>query len=228
MGGVLLRNGRIIDPSVGRDQTGDLFVRDGRIAERPEPGEPVEVVDCSGLVVTPGLIDMHTHVLPGLGDFCVPARPGGSGHGGAGGDRRRHQRRRHLRHQPARRDRPPRDPHQGAGLHRPRPALPGHQGLHLPPAAHRRRPREPRRRGPGRQHGAQRRGAGGPQGAGLPRRRPRAQPLLGRGAGGLGRQAGHGAPGPLPPHPGHHAAGAVQQPRGPGTSSPTPSGGRGA
>jgi len=72
MGGVLLQNGRIIDPSVGRDQTGDLFVHDGRIAERPEPGEPVEVVDCSGLVVTPGLIDMHTHVLPGLGDFCVP------------------------------------------------------------------------------------------------------------------------------------------------------------
>ncbi len=72
MAALLLRHGRIIDPSVGRDQVGDLFVRDGCIAERPEPGEAVEVVDCAGLVVTPGLIDMHTHVLPGLGDFCVP------------------------------------------------------------------------------------------------------------------------------------------------------------
>jgi dihydroorotase len=75
MTSVLLQQGRVIDPSVGRDQIMDVLVSDGRIAAladnltaRPEN---TEVVDCRGLVVTPGFIDMHTHVLPGLGDFCV-------------------------------------------------------------------------------------------------------------------------------------------------------------
>ena len=31
-----------------------------------------QLVDAQGLLVTPGLIDLHVHVYPGLGDFCLP------------------------------------------------------------------------------------------------------------------------------------------------------------
>lgn len=38
----------------------------------PTPGTAgINLINCTGLVVTPGLIDLHTHVYPGLGDFCV-------------------------------------------------------------------------------------------------------------------------------------------------------------
>lgn len=64
----LLKGGRIIDPAAGRDEIGDLLLgTDGLIADpaaRLET-EPV-VVDCTGLVVCPGLIDMHVHLrVPG-------------------------------------------------------------------------------------------------------------------------------------------------------------------
>lgn len=42
----------------------------------PTPLPPVDgevVVDCTGRLVTPGLLDLHVHVMPGLGDFCVEA-----------------------------------------------------------------------------------------------------------------------------------------------------------
>ncbi|MCU1458435.1 MAG: amidohydrolase [Actinomycetia bacterium] len=77
---VLLRGGRVIDPALDIDGVADVLVRDGRIAEIgpalvPDDGMPVR--DVSGLVVTPGLIDLHVHVYPGLGDFCLhPDRVG--------------------------------------------------------------------------------------------------------------------------------------------------------
>jgi dihydroorotase len=47
----------------------------GTDAGRAEPA--TDVVDCRGLLVTPGLIDLHVHVYPGLGDFCLhPDRVG--------------------------------------------------------------------------------------------------------------------------------------------------------
>lgn len=61
---LLLSNGRIIDPSRGIDQIGDLLIEDGRIVgvDRPTPAGEGETIECSGLVVTPGLIDMHVHL----------------------------------------------------------------------------------------------------------------------------------------------------------------------
>lgn len=61
---ILLRNGRILDPANRRDEVADLLLVDGRVADpsTPVPQEGVEVVDCTGLVVAPGLIDLHVHL----------------------------------------------------------------------------------------------------------------------------------------------------------------------
>ncbi len=61
---ILIRNGRIIDPANQRDEIGDLFVVDGRIAKQSEAGNQqsaIEEIDATGLIVSPGLIDSHVH-----------------------------------------------------------------------------------------------------------------------------------------------------------------------
>jgi dihydroorotase len=56
-----IKNGRIIDPSIGRDEVADLYVVDGRISARPS-GAECETIDARNLVVAPGLIDIHVHL----------------------------------------------------------------------------------------------------------------------------------------------------------------------
>jgi dihydroorotase len=81
---VVLRGGRVIDPANGLDAVADVVCAAGKIiavgpaaAATIRTGSPATVVDCAGLLVTPGLIDLHVHVYPGLGDFCVhPDRAG--------------------------------------------------------------------------------------------------------------------------------------------------------
>ena len=60
----LLRNGRVIDPANQRDEIADLLIVDGRIADPATlaPGAKVEEINCTGLVVAPGLIDIHVHL----------------------------------------------------------------------------------------------------------------------------------------------------------------------
>ncbi len=61
----LFRNARIIDPASGRDGTGDILVRKGRIveiADRIDLPEGVKVIECDGHVLCPGLIDMRVFV----------------------------------------------------------------------------------------------------------------------------------------------------------------------
>jgi dihydroorotase len=63
----VIRNGRIIDPANKRDEVGDLFIADGKIAAKGDDRE-AEVIDAKGLVVAPGLIDLHVHLRePGFG-----------------------------------------------------------------------------------------------------------------------------------------------------------------
>jgi len=63
---VNIRGGRIIDPASGRDETGDVFIDDGKFAAAPAPG--AAEVDARGLVVCPGFIDIHVHLRePGHG-----------------------------------------------------------------------------------------------------------------------------------------------------------------
>ena len=56
-----IANGRIIDPANNRDETADLWIADGKIID-PMPGKETETIDAVGLVVAPGLIDIHVHL----------------------------------------------------------------------------------------------------------------------------------------------------------------------
>ena len=54
----LIRGGRLIDPSSGRDEEGDLVLRDGVIGDAEAAGEDVDrVLDATGMIVCPGLIE---------------------------------------------------------------------------------------------------------------------------------------------------------------------------
>lgn len=61
---LLIRNGRLVDPSQQIDDRLDLLIEEGfvtRIDRRIEASE-IETLDAEGLIVTPGLIDLHTHL----------------------------------------------------------------------------------------------------------------------------------------------------------------------
>ena len=62
---LLLRGGRVVDPSQSLDEAADVLLRDGRVTHiGRDIGTPddVRVLDVSGLVVCPGLIDLHVHL----------------------------------------------------------------------------------------------------------------------------------------------------------------------
>jgi dihydroorotase len=64
MSTLLLRNGRVIDPSQDFDSKTDLWLKDGRIVGfGPQAGLNADrILDCTGMIVSPGLIDMHVHL----------------------------------------------------------------------------------------------------------------------------------------------------------------------
>ena len=65
---LLLKNARLVDPGSGHDATGDIAFAEGRVAALAQSiaeSEAAEIRDVAGLIVTPGLIDLHTHVYWG-------------------------------------------------------------------------------------------------------------------------------------------------------------------
>jgi dihydroorotase len=65
---ILLRGGRVVDPSQNLDEVGDVLISEGRIeatgrlGEVRRDGDAVETIDCSGFVVSPGFVDVHCHL----------------------------------------------------------------------------------------------------------------------------------------------------------------------
>ena len=60
---LVIKNGRVMDPKSGLDQVSDILVENGKIvkiAPRIDV-EGVQVIDATGLVVAPGLVDIHVH-----------------------------------------------------------------------------------------------------------------------------------------------------------------------
>jgi dihydroorotase len=81
---LVLRGGRVIDPASGRDETVDIAFGGGKVTGIGSdlPASHAEIVDARGLLVVPGLIDLHTHVYWGgtsLGvDAAAVARQSGT------------------------------------------------------------------------------------------------------------------------------------------------------
>jgi dihydroorotase len=63
---LLIRGGHVIDPANKLDAPADVGIISGRVVRvGPDlPARAAQVVDASGLYVTPGLLDIHTHVYP--------------------------------------------------------------------------------------------------------------------------------------------------------------------
>ncbi len=88
MSRILLKGGRLLDPAARRDFRGDLLVAEGRIAavfpeteagrHRPGPAPeppPDRVLDCTGCLVVPGLVDPHVHLREPPQVGAAPAGP---------------------------------------------------------------------------------------------------------------------------------------------------------
>jgi dihydroorotase len=63
---LILKNGRVIDPASGLDRVVGIAFANGKVAAIGDDlGEARETRDVAGLIVAPGLIDLHTHVYWG-------------------------------------------------------------------------------------------------------------------------------------------------------------------
>ena len=83
---LLIRGGRVVDPAYNIDDTLDVLLDDGKIAQISKhlEADGSKVLDASGLVVAPGLVDMHVHLRePGfeaketVATGCAAAARGG-------------------------------------------------------------------------------------------------------------------------------------------------------
>ena len=66
---LLIQNGRVVDPVNGTVSILDLYVENGKVLqlEKDIQTEADRVIDATGLVVCPGLVDLHVHLRdPGL------------------------------------------------------------------------------------------------------------------------------------------------------------------
>jgi hypothetical protein len=71
---LVIKGGRVIDPSVGLDAVRDVAIVAGKIAavEADISGDAADIIDARGKIVAPGLIDIHTHAAR-VAVFAPPA-----------------------------------------------------------------------------------------------------------------------------------------------------------
>ncbi len=73
---ILIRGGRVVDPSQGLDGRYDVAIREGKIAQVAPTIDPAgwrEVIDVGGRIVTPGFVDLHAHVYEGVSHYGINA-----------------------------------------------------------------------------------------------------------------------------------------------------------
>src|ERR1700730_11291550 len=83
---LLIKGGRVIDPSVGLDGIRDVAIAGGRIVavDSNIPGDATETIDARGKIVAPGLIDIHTHAGRGKDSPSLALQNGVTGFVDAG------------------------------------------------------------------------------------------------------------------------------------------------
>lgn len=61
---LIIKGGRVIDPASGKDEVADILISGGKIAkvEAEISADGAEALDANGMIVMPGLIDMHVHL----------------------------------------------------------------------------------------------------------------------------------------------------------------------
>jgi dihydroorotase len=75
---LLVKNGKVIDPSQNIEEQRDVAIQGGKIVlvEKNIPADHArQVLDAAGKIVTPGLIDVHVHVLPYVGETGTEPDP---------------------------------------------------------------------------------------------------------------------------------------------------------
>src|SRR5262245_31332279 len=75
---LLLKNGTVIDPAQSLHAVKDVAFAAGKVAalaDQIAPNEAAEVVDCTGYVVSPGLVDLHVHVFWGVSHLGIEVDP---------------------------------------------------------------------------------------------------------------------------------------------------------
>lgn len=74
---LLITGGTVVDPRAGRHGRADVAITEGKVAAVGEglDGQARRTVDARGLLVTPGLIDLHAHIYPGCTSLSVDPDP---------------------------------------------------------------------------------------------------------------------------------------------------------
>ena len=75
---LLIKNGTLLDPSTGMNQEADIATKGCKIAFIGKNSENIrarQILDASGRLVTPGLIDLHVHIFWGVSHYGIEADP---------------------------------------------------------------------------------------------------------------------------------------------------------